>query len=276
MAREIETKVKGIIDNALSEASVWNDNFLKPEHILISILVDDNNETVEILKKLKVNTDNLFNDLNEKLSLSRINHPYDKNNNVIPPSQETKKIFILVDEECENMNNTLVNINHLMLAILKTPSSASNILVKHKITYKNYKNLIKENNMSDFEDFEGENLNSNRRSFDANNTSSTKVKKSKTPVLDSFCTNITDKASEGKIDPVVGREAEIKRVSQILSRRKKNNPVLIGEPGVGKCVCGDTVVVMSNDITGEVFKTTINELLISLQVDDDQSFLTIK
>lgn len=249
MAKEIEPKVKDIIDNALSEASMWNDSLLRPEHILISILVDENNDAVEILKKLKVNTEMLYSDLTEKLSGFPINHPYNVNTKLLPPSEETKKIFILVDEECENMNNALVNINHVMLAILKIPSSASNILVKHKITYKNYKNLIKENNMSDYEDFDGESLNSNRRSFENNNSSASKVKKSKTPVLDGFCSNITDKASEGKIDPVVGREAEIKRVTQILSRRKKNNPVLIGEPGVGKSSIVEGLALMIHEGT---------------------------
>jgi ATP-dependent Clp protease ATP-binding subunit ClpC len=85
--------------------------------------------------------------------------------------------------------------------------------------------------------------------------------KSKTPVLDNFCRDVSKAVEKGEIDPVVGRTTEIKRVSQILSRRKKNNPILIGEPGVGKCFIGDTQVVMRNDLTGEVFKATINEFL---------------
>jgi ATP-dependent Clp protease ATP-binding subunit ClpA len=72
---------------------------------------------------------------------------------------------------------------------------------------------------------------------------------------------VSKAVEKGEIDPVVGRTTEIKRVSQILSRRKKNNPILIGEPGVGKCFIGDTQVVMRNDLTGEVFKATINEFL---------------
>lgn len=84
-------------------------------------------------------------------------------------------------------------------------------------------------------------------------------KSGKTPMLDSFGKDLTQLAIEGKLDPVVGREKEIKRCSQILARRKKNNPLLIGEPGVGKCVVGSTLITIRDKSTGQVSTVTIEE-----------------
>lgn len=85
--------------------------------------------------------------------------------------------------------------------------------------------------------------------------------KSKTPILDNFGKDLTDLATKGVLDPVIGRDIEIDKLVQILNKRKKNNPVLVGESGVGKCICSDTQVVMRNDITGEVIKLSIDEFL---------------
>lgn len=84
-------------------------------------------------------------------------------------------------------------------------------------------------------------------------------KSGKTPMLDAFGKDLTQLAIEGKLDPVVGREKEIKRCSQILARRKKNNPLLIGEPGVGKCVVGSTLITIRDKSTGQVSTVTIEE-----------------
>lgn len=88
-----------------------------------------------------------------------------------------------------------------------------------------------------------------------------KGNKSNTPILDSYGKDLTELAKKGTLDPVVGRDVEIDKLIQILNKRKKNNPVLVGEAGVGKCICSDTQVVMRNDITGEVIKLSIDEFL---------------
>ena len=84
---------------------------------------------------------------------------------------------------------------------------------------------------------------------------------SSTPVLDNFSKDLIKLAEQGKIDPVIGREREINRIAQILSRRKKNNPVIVGEAGVGKCICSDTEVVIRNDKTGEIFKLKVSDFI---------------
>lgn len=88
-----------------------------------------------------------------------------------------------------------------------------------------------------------------------------KGNKSNTPILDHYGKDLTELAKKGTLDPVVGRDVEIDKLIQILNKRKKNNPVLVGEAGVGKCICSDAQVVMRNDITGEVIKLSIDEFL---------------
>lgn len=106
------------------------------------------------------------------------------------------------------------------------------------------------------------------RTFDSEkeekNIGTAKKSKSTTPMLDMFGRDLTKLASESKLDPVYGRDKEVEEVVQILNKRKKNNPLLVGEPGVGKCFCSDTEVIMRNDSTGEIFKITIRDFLKTL------------
>lgn len=88
-----------------------------------------------------------------------------------------------------------------------------------------------------------------------------KGSKSKTPMLDHYGKDLTELAKKGGLDPVVGRDIEVDKLVQILNKRKKNNPVLVGESGVGKCFCSETQVVLRNDLTGEVKKISIDEFL---------------
>ena len=107
------------------------------------------------------------------------------------------------------------------------------------------------------------------RAFDSEdeenkNINKIKSSKSNTPFLDNYGKDLTKLASIGKLDPVIGREEEIDQTIQILNKRKKNNPILIGESGVGKCICIDNKVVMRNDLTGEVQKISIEDFIKSL------------
>jgi ATP-dependent Clp protease ATP-binding subunit ClpC len=179
-----------------------------------------------------------------------------------------------------------------MLALLKEKNlPLVKLLNKNKLSYNNFKKGIinyynanskeltdyEKEKIKDMEKQNKENLDNNpiknSLPFDDDDknefTNSGKMKNNrkestKTPVLDNFCRDISKMAEDNELDPVVGRGIEIKRVSQILARRKKNNPILIGDPGVGKCVTSDTQVVMRDDTTGELFKITISDLLKSI------------
>lgn len=235
MNREIIPKVKKIINNSMVIAKEMDDVKVKPEHITISILRDNNNKCVDALERLNVDI-NVLHDL-----------VYDQLNkaNITPSVIETKKfkrdftsltkdVFNGVDGECEKMGESKINTNHIMLSILMNSTPTGMILGKMGVNYISFSKKIKEmrndiNNGPDgdygFEDYEEEK---------PKNKVKKKAGATSTPVLDNFCRDVTKAVEEGKIDSVIGREKEIKRVSQILSRRKKNNPVLIGEPGVGK------------------------------------------
>ena len=246
MNREIVPKVKVIINDAIKEAKANEDTHVKPEHILMALLLDSNNSCVNILKKLNID----LNDLHDKLSQYIRDKNLTPRSNVskrirLPFNDDTKKIFNNLDNESEKLNDNCIDIEHVVLSILSFKKLGVTLFVKDfGINYENFKNVINymrgnsnepenlKNMMSDENDetpFEGGEF--------GDKSINKKVKRgkvSKTPVLDNFCSDVTKAVEDGKIDPIVGREKEIKRVSQILSRRKKNNPVLIGEPGVGK------------------------------------------
>jgi len=260
MNREIYPKVKIIMNNSIKEAKAFDDVKVKPEHILLSILSDNDNTCVNILKKLKVEPSDLYDLIYTFVRVNDLIPRVSKNRRSLPFSDESKAIINSLDKECDKLGDIMIDTTHIMLAMLNSKYPISKFLIDMGITYDIF--LISMVG----EDYKPEQIKSAlEESSDELDSFNGKSKqgepKSKTPVLDNFCRDISKAVERGELDPVVGRAPEIKRISQILSRRKKNNPVLIGEPGVGKCICPDTEVVMRNDLTGEVFKTTITNLL---------------
>lgn len=245
MNKDVEPKVDAIMKMAFTEAASYGDSKLRLEHILIAILVENDNKCVDALKTLGVDLEELHNRTSEYLTSVDIT-PRVLLRKTLPPSKETTAMFKQVDEESDKMNSKLIELNHLMLSILKTNSEAARILSHFDVTYKNFKKVImneedKMNFLDNDNDSGLDGLN-NARNNSAKNKA--KANSTSTPVMDSFCRDISKAAADGKIDPVIGREKEIKRVSQILSRRKKNNPVLIGEPGVGKTSIAEGLALM--------------------------------
>jgi ATP-dependent Clp protease ATP-binding subunit ClpC len=231
MNREVEPKVKIIITNASKEALNLDDNKLRPEHILLSMLNDNNNGCTTILKKLKIDVDELYdriidfikrNDVLPKIKITRRTPPF---------SDETKKLIVLLDKECEKLNDNIIDTTHIMLVYLSMKSPINDLLnVHYSLDYNKFKNEIM-SNMNN----EKNNVFSDDNDNDIEYLKKRKVDdKSKTPVLDNFCKDLSKSAEKNELDPVIGREKEIKRISQVLSRRKKNNPILIGEAGTGK------------------------------------------
>jgi ATP-dependent Clp protease ATP-binding subunit ClpC len=263
MNREIEPKVKIIIANAMVEAKNLDDNKLRPEHILLAILQDNNNSCTTILNKLNVDVDELYdrvinfikrNDLTPKIQLSK---------NKLPFSDETKKIMKLLDKECDKFNDKIIDTTHIMLVYLSIKSPIVDMLKKHyAIDYEKFKGIImgimsndKNSifNVNDENDMESEFL--KKKKVDD---------KTKTPVLDNFCKDISKSAEKNELDPVIGREKEIKRVTQILSRRKKNNPILIGQAGVGKSAIIEGLAQLIKDGKGP--RTLQNKKIYTLDI----------
>lgn len=234
MNREIYPKVKKIIGQAMKEAKSFGDVKVRPEHVVLSMLEDNDNEAIKVFKKNDINTNDLFDTISEHLrndvSTPRGVMPHNARTK-IPFSDELTAVIKAVDKECEKLNDVMIDTTHIMLSILAQKHPTTDILGRLGVNYTSFKNTMKEMKEDFNNAFEGDEMNDE-------DTFKRKPKqgeaKSKTPVLDNFCRDISKAVERGEIDPVVGRQVEIKRVSQILSRRKKNNPVLIGEPGVGK------------------------------------------
>ena len=231
MKRNILPKVKLIISQAIKEAEAFDDPKVKPEHIILSMISDKENECVKILKNLKIDLNNLHDTISDYLRKTDLIPRVAIATKKKPPfSDETKAIFLAVDKECEHLNDKLIDTHHIMLAILNAKLPINDILNEIGVNYNTFKGKMKDKtNNAAFDDSDMDDINDG---FKKKPTKSDT--KTKTPVLDNFCRDVSKAVENGEIDPVIGRQQEIKRVSQILSRRKKNNPILIGEPGVGK------------------------------------------
>lgn len=232
MKGNVTPTVKEVLKVASQEARAYDYKRLEPEHVLLAILINNANNAVDILHELKVDIDKIFNEVSDHINNNNINPVIGTIRKEIPPTEPTKKILKYAVTVSKDMESDVVDVEHVLLSLLISQTKARDMLNKNKVNYPDFLNKIYQNknakNPNPMEEYNEADDSLNSEELKAKN------KNSKTPVLDNFCADITNNAKLGKIDPVIGREKEIKRVSQILSRRKKNNPVLIGEAGVGK------------------------------------------
>ena len=218
--------IKRILKESLKESLRLGGNEITPDHIILAILNDDNN-VVSILESLHYDVLDLSAKIESYLRMKIVN-PI-KKNGILSLSSESKLILNIAGLESDKLNDDKINEEHLMLAILKNKNLDCTKVLEHQdINYKSFEEKIsqikKQINMSFTDEYNESGSGSSKK-----NTT-----KSNTPILDNFGRDVTEIASKGGIDPIIGRDEEIERVVQILTRRKKNNPILIGEPGVGK------------------------------------------
>ena len=237
-------RVKDVITYSKEEALRLGHDFIGTEHLMLGILRDGNGKAINIMNNLSIDLDHLRKRVEILSPANPIpNVSNDKRNLqlTIQAERALKTTFL----EAKVFKSTSVSTAHLLLCILRNENDpTTKLLNKLKIDYETAKEQYL--NMTPTDDNFLENLPKNEafnedsgqddsfKDSSFNNPANKSNKKSKTPVLDNFGRDLTEMAEEGKLDPIVGREKEIERVSQILSRRKKNNPLLIGEPGVGK------------------------------------------
>jgi ATP-dependent Clp protease ATP-binding subunit ClpC len=262
---EVLPKVKKIMRNSAKEAKIFDDVNIKPTHVLLAILADNDNECVNILKSMGVDIPELYDLVSDQVRkhdlTPRVGNVGKRH---LPFSKEIEELVRLTDPECEKLNDTAIDVPHVMLALLFSKNPITFFLMTRSINYDSFKKALKEMR-NDFSkgSFEGdEQEESFGDSFKKRQKSG--ESKSKTPVLDNFCRDVSKAVEKGEIDPVVGRQIEIKRVSQILSRRKKNNPVLIGEPGVGKTSIVEGLAQLIKD--GNAPRTLIDKKIYSLDL----------
>ena len=239
MDNNFSAQVKEIISFSREEALRLGNDFIGTEHLLLGLIREGENTAIKVLKQLNVDLYELRKEV--ELAVKDKTGKNIANINSLPLTKQAEKVIRVTVLEAKALKSPLVETEHLMLSILKNKENiATQILSQFDIDYDIFRNEIgvvrsneprseyTEENDDDFDEEKKGGFSSQQRSKQQGNV------KSKTPVLDNFGRDITKLAESGSLDPIVGREEEIERVSQILSRRKKNNPILIGEPGVGK------------------------------------------
>ncbi|MEO8820472.1 MAG: ATP-dependent Clp protease ATP-binding subunit [Ginsengibacter sp.] len=239
MDNNFSTQVKEIISYSREEALRLGNDFIGTEHLVLGLIRDGENTAMKILKALNVDLYELRKEI--ELAVKDKTGKNIANINSLPLTKQAEKVIRITVLEAKTNKSPMVESEHLMLSILKNKENiATQILNQFDVDYDMFKSelgYVKTDPKADFQDEESEDFEEEKKSYSQQSRSSKSTStqtKTKTPVLDNFGRDITRLAEMGNLDPIVGREIEIERVSQILSRRKKNNPILIGEPGVGK------------------------------------------
>ncbi|NDV59977.1 ATP-dependent Clp protease ATP-binding subunit [Bacteroides sp. 519] len=239
MNNQFSRRVSDIIGYSKEEANRLKNSYIGPEHLLLGLIRDGEGKAIEVLSRLNINLTTV------KQRIEAILKKYQDEmllpNADVPLSTESAKILKMCILEARLMKSTTADAEHMLLAILKDKNNiAANVLEESDVNYKKvFEQISYQPDITSGMGFSEDDDEDDDEMESSHTESRQQAKTSRkptndTPVLDNFGTDMTKAAEEGKLDPVVGREKEIERLAQILSRRKKNNPVLIGEPGVGK------------------------------------------
>ena len=243
MTTQFTQQVSEILAFGKEEAMRLSTPFVGPEHLLLGILRQNGRDVADVFRKLNVDPVKVKKEIEDAL-VDDVN-PIDTNEKM-DLSLSANNILKLAVLEARLQHDSTADVKHVLLGILhdKSLNKARKVLEKNHIDYEVVKDVLlgdikpTQNSEINDDDFEDEDMefatHSNGRNSRQQLANATTKQNSKTPILDNFGIDLTEAATRGALDPVVGREEEIKRVTEILARRKKNNPVLIGEPGVGK------------------------------------------
>src|SRR5688500_2309866 len=237
MDNNFSAQVKEIISFSREEALRLGNDFIGTEHLLLGLIREGDNTAIKKLKRFK----GKMNEIRKEIELA-VKDKTGKNIaniNSRPLTKQAEKVIRVTVLEAKALKSATVETEHLMLSILKNKENiATQILNQFDVDYDLFRQelgIVKSNDpRAEYTDENEDDFDDEKKYSQTKGSGKQGNAKSKTPVLDNFGRDITRLAEGGALDPIVGREAEIERVSQILSRRKKNNPILIGEPGVGK------------------------------------------
>ncbi len=275
MEAKFSKRVKDVLSYSREEAVRLGNNYIGLEHLLLGIIREGNGMAVQLLKFFGVEVEKCKKEIEDSIKNSAGSSVKQEN---IPLVKQAEKALKLTYLEARVFNSELIGTEHLLLAILKDENNiATSKLNKEGVDYKslkqelssirkekeNYPDIIEPSasvpNPTEDEPSEG-----SMGSGFGSKAKKTANPKSKTPVLDNFGRDLTKYAEEGKLDPIVGREKELERIAQILSRRKKNNPILIGEPGVGKSAIAEGLALRI--VERKVSRALFNKRVITLDL----------
>lgn len=242
MNNQFTQRVSDIIMYSKEEANRLRNSYIGPEHLLLGLIREGEGKAIEILFNLQINLQDIKNQLEAIVKNNAENDTtYDENISFNDKASKVLKLCIL---EAKLLRNIAADSEHILLAIMKVKDNAAfHVLESNGVTYEKIKLTLQPDTHAGPGFSEDEDEDEDIRQSPSGNKSNAAQQQARpaqkkpandTPVLDNFGTDMTKAAEEGKLDPVVGRVKEIERLAQILSRRKKNNPILIGEPGVGK------------------------------------------
>lgn len=269
-------RVKEVLSYSKDEALRLGHDFIGTEHLLLGILRDGSGKAISILDQLDVDLDHL----KRKVEILTPANPdgvaqvQDKKN--LRLTRQAERALKTTFLEAKLFQSSTINTAHLLLCILRNENDpTTRLLQKMNIDYDGVKEQFKSMITSDddfidspgaetFNDSSEEKEDAEEAAYASSKSTTKKGQKSKTPVLDNFGRDLTELAEQDKLDPVVGREKEIERVSQILSRRKKNNPLLIGEPGVGKSAIAEGLALRI--VQKKVSRILYNKRVITLDL----------
>ena len=271
MEAKFSNRVKEVISLSREEALRLGHDYIGTEHLLLGVIREGEGVAIGLLKKLGISLDDLRASIEHNTKGSTSSNL--KNLSNIPLTRQSEKVLKITYLEAKIFKSQLIGTEHLLLSILRDEDNiATQILEKFDVNYDIVKELLEYQSNNpiattssepmDDDDFPKKksslsNPENNPKGFD-------KAKKSKTPILDNFGKDLTRLAESGKLDAVIGREKEIERVAQILSRRKKNNPILIGEPGVGKTAIVEALALRI--IEKKVSRTLHNKRVLTLDL----------
>ncbi len=273
MDAKFSPRVKEVISYSREEALRLGHDYIGVEHLLLGIIREGEGVAMKMIESSGINSKELRKKLESKLDSGQISEL--KNSGNIPLLKQAEKVLKITYLEAKLFKSNMIGTEHLLLSILKEDNNiASSLLKEHNLNYEAIKEELdimmesgykpeslpesKYPESADEEDMDKED------SFSSTSSKKKSDSKSKTPVLDNFGRDLTKFAEDDKLDPIVGREKEIERVSQILSRRKKNNPLLIGEPGVGKSAIAEGLALRITQ--RKVSRVLFNKRVISLDL----------
>lgn len=267
MEAKFSPRVKDVIAFSREEALRMGNEFIGVEHLMLGIIREGEGSAIQILNNFGVDVVGLRLELEKGLLRnvkSTISNP--ANIPLVKQAERTLKITYL---EAKLFKSPIIGTAHLLLSILKDENNVvCRLLNKYGIIYDNVKeelsNMLEEGKIPRSEYPTGGSGDEEQGSYGSQKKAGAGDTKSKTPVLDNFGRDLTKMAELGKLDPIVGREKEIERVSQILSRRKKNNPILIGEPGVGKSAIAEGLALRI--VQRKVSRVLFNKRVVSLDL----------
>ena len=272
MEAKFSARVKDVISYSREESLRLGHDYIGVEHLLLGLIREGEGIAVKILMDAKIDLKELRKQLEAKLPQSSGKH---LNSGNIPLLKQAEKVLKITYLEAKLFKSNMIGTEHLLLSILKEEDNvATQLLEQFKIDYDYVKEELEsmmeqgyKEPRAEFPNTPSDDEGMSSGSFGGGGDAGMRKpsdSKSKTPVLDNFGRDLTKYAEEGKLDPIVGREKEIERVSQILSRRKKNNPILIGEPGVGKSAIAEGLALRI--VQRKVSRVLFNKRVVSLDL----------